>query len=127
MVGDKSAHRATLQAYVNAMAKGTTEEQAAAQAFGDLKKLQAALFAYIGNARFYYIKAPPPPEIAAADLQVHELSEAEVDAYRGGFAAVRGRAQDAIPILEQAVKLDPKLALGYQYLGLAEYRGQKAR
>jgi len=125
MVGDKAAHRASLQAYINAMTKGATEEQAAAQAFGDLKQLQAALFAYIGNAAFYYIKAPPPPEAPAADLQVHELSEAEVDAYRGGFAAVRGRTQDAIPILEQAVKLDPKLALGYQYLGFAEYQDNK--
>src|SRR5271156_1578171 len=125
MVGDKSAHRATLQAYVNAMTKGATEEQAAAQAFGDLKKLQATLFTYIGNSAFYYIKAPPPPEIAAADLQAHELSEAEVDAYRGGFAAVRGRTQEAIPILEQAVKLDPKLALGYQYLGFAEFQDKK--
>jgi tetratricopeptide (TPR) repeat protein len=125
MVGDKSAHRASLQAYVNAMTKGATEEQAATQAFGDLKKLQAALFLYIGNAAFYYIKAPPPPEITAADLQARELSEAEVDAYRGGFAAVRGRTQDAIPILEQAVKLDAKLALGYQYLGFAEYQDKK--
>jgi tetratricopeptide (TPR) repeat protein len=125
MVGDKSAHRAMLQAYVNAMTSGATEEQAAAQAFGDLSKLQAALFAYIRNAAFYYIKAPPPPEIAAGDLQVRELSEAEVDAYRGGFAAVRGRTQDAMPMLEQAVKLDPKLALGYQYLGFAEYEDKK--
>jgi tetratricopeptide (TPR) repeat protein len=125
MVGDKSAHRPMLQAYVNAVTKGATEEQAAAQAFGDLKKLQAALFAYIGNAAFYYIKAPPPPEIPAGDLQAHELSEAEGDAYRGGFAAVRGRTQDAIPLLEQAVKLDPKLALGYQYLGFAEYQDHK--
>jgi len=125
MVGDKAAHRAMLQAYVNAMTKGATEEQAAAQTFGDLKKLQTALFAYIGNAAFYYIKASPPPEIAAGDLQIRELSEAEVDAYRGGFAAVRGRTQDAIPILEQAVKLDPKLALGYQYLGFAEYQDKK--
>ena len=125
MVGDKSAHRAMLQAYVNAMTKGATEEQAAAQTFGDLKQLQAALFAYIQNAAFYYIKAPPPPEIAAGDLQVREISEAEVDAYRGGFAAVRGRTQEAIPILEQAVKLDPKLALGYQYLGFVEYEEKK--
>jgi tetratricopeptide (TPR) repeat protein len=125
MVGDKSAHRASLQAYVNAMTKGATEEQAAAQAFGDLKRLQAALFLYIGNSAFYYIKAPPPPEVAAADLHVHELSEAEVDAYRGGFAAVRGRTQEAIPILEQAVKLDPKLALSYQYLGFAEFQDKK--
>jgi tetratricopeptide (TPR) repeat protein len=125
MVGDHSAHRATLQAYVDAMTRGATEEQAAAQTFGDLKQLQAALFAYIGNEKFYYIKAPPPPEIAAGDLKVRELSDAEADAYRGGFAAVRGRTQDAVPILEQAVKLDPKLALGYQYLGFAKYEDKK--
>ena len=125
MVGDKSVHRATLQAYVNAMTKGATEEQAATQAFGDLKKLQAALFAYIGNAAFYYIIAPPPSEIPADDLQVRELSDAEVDAYRGGFAAVRGKSQDASTILERAVRADPKLALGYQYLGFAEYQDKK--
>ena len=125
MVGDKSAHRAMLQAYIHAMVDGATQEQAAAQAFGDLNKLQAALFAYIRNAAFYYIKAPPPPEIAAGDLQVRELSEAEVDAYRGGFAAVRGQSQEAITILERAVKADPKLALGYQYLGLAEFEDKK--
>jgi len=125
MVGDKSSHRAMLQAYVNAMTNGVTEEQAATQAFGDLKKLQAALFAYIGNAAFYYIKAPPPPEIAAGDLQVRELSDNEVNAYRGGFAAVRGKSQDAITILEQVVKADPKLALGYQYLGFAEFQDNK--
>ena len=125
MVGDKSAHRAMLQAYIHAMADGATQEQAAAQAFGDLNKLQAALFAYIRNAAFYYIKAPPPPEIAAGDLQVRKLSEAEVDAYRGGFAAVRGQTQEAITILERAVKADPQLALGYQYLGLAEFEDKK--
>src|SRR5580658_873998 len=125
MVGDNSAHRPMLEAYVNAMTKGETEEQAAAQSFSDLKQLQAALYAYIENKRFYYLKGPPPPEISAGDLQVRELSDAEVDAYRGGFTAVRGRTQEAIPILERAVKADPKLALGYQYLGFAEYQDKK--
>ncbi len=125
MVGDKAAHRPMLQAYLNAMTNGATEEQAAAQSFGDIKKLQAAVYAYIGNASFYYIKSPPPAEIPAGDLQANELSEAEVDAYRGGFAAVRGKTQEAKPILEQAVKLDPKLALGYQYLGFAEFQDKQ--
>src|SRR5277367_6200337 len=121
MVGDKAAHRPMLQAYLHALALGESQEKAAAQTFGDLKKLQTALFAYIGNAAFYYLKSPPPPEIPTGDLHVRELSEAEMDAYRGGFAAVRGQAKDAEPMLEEAVKLDPKLALGYQYLGFAEY------
>ena len=38
-----------------------------------------------------------------------------------------GKTQTAKPLLEDAVKLDPKLALGYQYLGFAEYQdGQKS-
>jgi Flp pilus assembly protein TadD len=38
---------------------------------------------------------------------------------------VKGRTEEATPILEQAVKFDPRLALGYQYLGLAEYEDKK--
>lgn len=121
MVGDKATHKAMLSTYLNELGRGATQEQAAAKAFGDLKKLQEALYRYIRNNSFYYRKSPPPPEVPAGDLQVRELSEAEIDAYRGGFTAARGKPQDAIPILEQAEKLDPKLALGYQYLGFAEY------
>jgi tetratricopeptide (TPR) repeat protein len=121
MAGDKGTHQAMLQTYLHALSQGMSQEQAAAAGFGDLKKLQEALYRYIGNSTFYYMKGPPPPEIPAGDLHVRQLSDAEVDAYRGGFATVRGRSQDAIPILEEAVKLDPKLALGYQYLGFAEF------
>ena len=127
MVGDKASHRPMLTAYLEALSHGASQDEAAAKAFGDLKKLQSAVYSYIGNNSFYYLKSPPPPEIPASDLQVHDLSDAEADAYRGGFCAVAGRTQTAKPLLEDAVKLDPKLALGYQYLGFAEYQdGQKA-
>jgi tetratricopeptide (TPR) repeat protein len=121
MVGDKAAHRPMLQAYLHALALGESQEKAVAESFGDLKKLQTDVYLYIQRGAFYYLKSPPPPEIATGDLHVRELSEAEMDAYRGGFAAVRGQTKDAKPMLEEAVKLDPKLALGYQYLGFAEY------
>ncbi len=127
MIGDKASHRTMLIAYLDALSHGASQDEAAAKAFGDLKKLQSALAGYVGNQSFYYLKSPPPPEIPASDLQVRELCEAEADAYRGGFCAVAGKTQTAMPLLEEAVKLDPKLALGYQYLGFAEYQdGQKA-
>ena len=126
MIGDKAAHRPMLQAYLEELSRGASQDEAAAKAFGDLKKLQNALSGYVRNQSFYYLKSPPPPEIPASDLQVRELSDAEADAYRGGFCAVAGKTQTAKPLLEDAVKLDPKLALGYQYLGFAEYQdGQK--
>jgi Flp pilus assembly protein TadD len=122
MVGDKASHRPMLTAYLNEVSRGATQEQATAKGFGDLKQLQAALNKYIQNNSFFYLKSGPPPEISASDLQVRELSDAETYAYRGGFTAVGGRPKEAIPILQQAVKLDPKLALGYQYLGFAEFQ-----
>jgi tetratricopeptide (TPR) repeat protein len=121
LVGDKATHKPMLTAYLNELSHGATQEEAATKSFGDLKKLQETLYSYIRSNAFFYLKSPPPPEISTTDLQARELSEAEVDAYRGGFAVVRGRVQDGIPILQEAVKLDPKLALGYQYLGFAEY------
>lgn len=127
MIGDKASHRPMLPAYLDALAHGASQDQAAAKAFGDLQKLQSALDTYVGNRAFYYLKWPPPPEIPAGDLHARDLSDAEADAYRGGFCAVAGKTQTAKPLLEEAVKLDPKLALGYQYLGLSEYEdGQRA-
>ncbi|MGC2282890.1 MAG: tetratricopeptide repeat protein [Candidatus Acidiferrales bacterium] len=126
MVGDQGTHRPMLQAYLEALAHGASQDGAAARAFGDLNTSQSELRGYVRNKYFAYLKSPPPPEIPASELQVRELSDAEADAYRGGFCAVAGKTQTAKPLLEDAVKLDPKLALGYQYLGFAEYQdGQK--
>ena len=95
--GRQERAQADAAGLLHALSHGATEEQAAAQAFGDSEKIaKRRCSRYIGNAAFYYIKEPPPPEIAAGDLHVRELSEAEVDAYRGGFAAVTGRTQEAI-------------------------------
>jgi len=125
MLGDKRAHKPMLDAYLDALMHGATQEQAATQCFGDLHNLQRTLQAYIGQKTFYVFTSGPPPEVPAVELQARELSDAEVDAYRGGFAAVRGKSQDAITMLERAVRADPKLALGYQYLGFAEYQDKK--
>jgi tetratricopeptide (TPR) repeat protein len=54
---------------------------------------------------------------------VRALSEAEVDAYRGGFFAIHGRIQEAKATLEEAAQLDPNLALTYQNLALARFFG----
>ncbi|MGA7852853.1 MAG: DUF1570 domain-containing protein [Candidatus Acidiferrales bacterium] len=127
MAGDNGMHRPMLETYLEALSHGASPEAAAAKSFGDLNTLQSELSAYVRNKYFSYFKSPPPREIPASELQVRELSDAEADAYRGGFCAVAGKTQTATPLLEDAVKLDPKLALGYQYLRFAEYQdGQKS-
>jgi tetratricopeptide (TPR) repeat protein len=120
MMGGNGAHRQLLANYLAALGQGATPQEAAAKAFGDLKRLELTLANYIGNYEFYHLTAPAPPKIPDAELQARLLSDAELDANLGGFAAVRGRPQDAKPILEEAVRLDPHLALAHQNLAIAE-------
>ncbi len=67
-----------------------------------------------------------PPELAPADLHMRELTDAEEEAYRGGFFAIR-RRPEAKQILQNAVNLDPKLALAYQNLGIDGIFGRQSR
>jgi tetratricopeptide (TPR) repeat protein len=120
MIGDKQAHRQMLLDYAAALSSGATQDQAAAKAFGDLKKLQDQLSQYVSKFTFSYFQMKAPAEPPPSDLQARVLSDAEEEAYRGGFFAVRGRPE-AKQILQNAVNLDPKLALAHQNLGLEEY------
>src|SRR4029077_20444037 len=45
MIGDKEAHNASFGAYLSASNQGATQDEAAAKAFGDLRKLQENLVA----------------------------------------------------------------------------------
>jgi tetratricopeptide (TPR) repeat protein len=127
MMGDNGAHRQLLGNYLAALGQGAPPQEAAAKAFGDLKGFQRTLEKYIGNYQFYQFTSPAPSKISDADLQTRLLSDAEVDADMGGFAAVRGRTQDAKPLLEEAVRLDPRLAIAHQNLAIAElFEGQRS-
>jgi Tfp pilus assembly protein PilF len=120
MIGDKQSHRQMLTDYASALSSGLTPDQAAARAFGDLKKLQDDLSHYIAKFTFSYFQMKAPAELAPAELHARELTDAEEEAYRGGFFAIR-RRPEAKQILQNAVNLDPKLALAHQNLGIEEY------
>jgi len=125
MVGDNMAHKPMLVAYLDALDQGKSAAEAVTIAFGDLKKLQDDLQIYIHNSNYYHLKRPTP-KFDEEEMRVRALSEAESEAYRGGFAVVRGRYQDATPILEEALRLDPNVALAYQYLALTNFfEGQR--
>lgn len=118
-MADKGSHKPMLMAYLTAASQpGATEEQAA-KAFGDLKKLQAALQNYVSSDEFFRLEGAAP-QVPETETKVRELSDAEADAYLGGFEALRGKPQDAKPLLEEAIKLDPNVALAYQNLGLTQ-------
>jgi tetratricopeptide (TPR) repeat protein len=121
MAADHESHRQMLLNYLDALNKGASQDEAAAKAFGNLKQLQDTLRRYIGRSTFTYLRAPPPPPIADGDLHIRVLSDAEVDAVKGGAFAARGRTQEARPLLEEALRLDPKVAAAHQNFAMVEF------
>jgi len=127
MMGDNASHRQMLVTYLSALDHGATQDQAAAQAFGDLHKLESTLRDYAQNDRYYQLVTPAPPKPSQTDLQVRVLSEAEVDAEKGGFEATRGAVQLSEPLLQEAIRLDPNLALARRNAALQDlFEGKSA-
>jgi len=121
LIGDNQAHRTMLATYLEALDDGAKQDDAAAKAFGDLKKLQDELENYIRRNAFYEVHYPAPAQFSEVDLKVRSISEADVDAYKGGLSAARGRSQDAKAALERAIQLDAKNARAYQNLAITQY------
>ena len=120
MMADNAAHRPMLVAYLNALDQGKSSAEAANFAFGDLKKLQSNLQAYIRDSNYQRLNVPPV-QFNQAELKFRTLSEAEACAYRGGFAVVRGQYQDGTAILNKALQQDPNIGLVHQYLAVDEF------
>jgi tetratricopeptide (TPR) repeat protein len=126
MMADSGSHRQMLTTYLDALDHGATEQEAASKAFGDLRSMEGTLRQYVESDRFYQLTTTAPPKIADSDLQVRQLSEAEIDAEKGGFQAVRGKTQEGESLLEDAIRLDPNLALARRNLALAELMDGKS-
>lgn len=121
MVGDREAHRPAFIAYLRAIDEGKSQQDAAAEAFGDLNKLQSALMNYLRSAAFYYIRVPVVTDVRDTDLKVRPISEAEAEAYEAGFAVIRGRTKDGEQMLHQVLSTDAKIPLAYEYLAISQF------
>jgi TonB family protein len=120
LIGDRMVHRPMLDAYLNALGRGSDPEEAAKMAFGDLRKLLSDLETYIQSRQFLYLKYPAP-RINEDEMKFRTLSEAEASVYRGGFAVVRGRYQEGKATLNEALRQDPNISLAHQYLAVEEF------
>jgi len=116
MLGDQRSHNPSFGAYLNAVSQGASQDEAAAKAFGDLRKLQDNLEKYIGRFSFPIVQVPAPAKVPDSSLSMRTLSEAEVDAYSGGFLVLHRQFEQADPLLKESAQLDPKLALAQRNL-----------
>lgn len=121
MLGEKGIHRRALFDYLNALGQGSSPQEAAAKAFGNLTNLEASLEQYLRGEYFLYVSVPAPAKMRDSEVTVRALPDAEADGYRGSFLAMHGQYKEAQALLDEGERLDPNAARVQQAQAAVDY------
>ncbi|MGH9774553.1 MAG: DUF1570 domain-containing protein [Candidatus Acidiferrales bacterium] len=125
MMGEKTDHRAQLTNYLDRLDKGEPQEQAAQEAFGDLRQLQKKIQEYIRLSSYYQVVMKTPAGIDERSFSARMLAPAEVDAARGDWFVCQHKFDEGTPLLKEALRLDPKNVAAQESMGFMNFmRGQ---
>jgi hypothetical protein len=100
---------------------------AARQTFGDLKKFGLVIDGYVRQGSFYNGLVKNPESAADKQLPSRPVSPAELLALRGDFFIHHHRPDAGKPLLEDALKLDPSLALPHTAMASYYFQTQNAQ
>ena len=126
MLGDRMQHNQKLVEFVGLIGNGVEQREALQRCLGDLKTLGEQLQVYVRRPTMGYVRVEPPHDIEKGEFTVREISAAESAAVRGDFHLQNGREAEARALLEEALRLDPRVALAHESLGFLHYqRGEK--
>ena len=121
-VADFHDHANRIGKYLGLTSRGIDPVTAAAQAFGDLKQLEAALVAYTREGRYsYFQKSTAGVQLNEGSFAATPLSVADADAIRADFLACMGRVDDARAMADAALKADANNAKAHEAMGRIEY------
>ncbi len=115
---DKTLH---LDEYSELLIKKVDPVAAATQAFGDLKKLQAALEAYVRQGTFTYFRMATTTDVDDSTFQSKVLTAPQADAVRADFLAYNDRTADARALLDHVLQEDPNNVSAQETLGFMEF------
>src|SRR5215471_3739967 len=93
--------------YAELLAKKTDPVTAAAEAFGDLKQLQATLESYVRQASYEYFKMSTLTEVDDSAFRMRNLTLPQADAIRADFLAYEDRTAEAKTLLDHILEQDP--------------------
>jgi tetratricopeptide (TPR) repeat protein len=105
--------------FVNLLGQSVGAEEAARRTIGDPQRLQDELTNYINRRLFTAAGLPIPPTLDPNDFQAEPASDAESLAMRADFMAHDRHYQEAQEMLEEALKLNPKLAATHESMGFS--------
>ena len=128
MVTGREKHVPMLDNYMALVSHHEDPVTAAEEAFGDLKKLQSALDAYIRNGDYkQFVMSSAAAPIDESSYKVRTLTQVEADAAKADVLAYVGRTSDARALVDTVLKEYPNNALAHQTMGFIEIRaGQRS-
>jgi len=93
------------------------------KAFGNLKKLQSSLEAYVraGDYKQFFISSAAAP-IDEASYKAKVLTQSEADAIRADFLVYVRRTQDARSLLDAVLKADPNNVQAHETMGYLTFQ-----
>jgi hypothetical protein len=117
ILGDRGAHRPQLDLYLQLLAQGKKQLDAAEQAFGDLGKLQDKLGPYYRQKGFLFAKVEVPREDYSQQMALRSLSSAESNAWLAEYHIRFKRAAEAKPLIDAALAENPGMGLAHEAMG----------
>ncbi len=97
------------------------QDKAFEQSFGDFRSVDKGLASYVQQPTFLSTILKDPPQIDDKAVTFRPLTIAETEAELGGFHLWTRDRDGARPLLEQALKDDPKLGLAHENMGFLDF------
>jgi tetratricopeptide (TPR) repeat protein len=111
-----------LARFYNQLQAGENQVKAFREAFGDLKTLENALDRYIGAFAFQSWEMESPASIQEKDFPARKMSKAESMAEIASFRLWNRDEAEARPLVEEALKQDPNLAVAHEEMGFIYFQ-----
>ena len=125
MMNPEARQRQLLAKFSDTWDRTQNQLQAAQETFGDLKRFGDMIESYARQSSFMVGVIKTELGDTSKEYPVQHLSPAHARTLRGDFMSHRGRLDEAKPILEEAVRMEPKLGIAHQALGYYLYRRNK--
>jgi tetratricopeptide (TPR) repeat protein len=115
--GRGMGHGAKLQDFFQLIQQNVDQEKAFVQVFGSFAAMNKALDVYMRSMAFGAAVYSDPPQIVEKDFAVTTLTMAQTEAELAGFHIWNQDLASAKPLVEQALKDDPKLGYAHEEKG----------
>jgi tetratricopeptide (TPR) repeat protein len=122
IVGDRMQGTHRMHDYTHLLEEGEDSLTAAAQAFGDLSKLQGGLDEYVMQQKFMYFMMPAQLDAKDATIELRAISLPDADALRADLMMHTGRISEAKALVDEVLSTQPDNALAHETMGALRHR-----